>query len=123
MFYLSIHDLWVAIKYTQKKEKGKLVSIKPSLSYLTLLTVSLIEHMWYTLSAKWSGFELKVSLKIMALWDILYLKLRNLTKMLGRHFPSVLNFKSTLEVQLTASILILQAEEKKVKVIGRPRSR
>lgn len=79
--------------------------------------------MWYTLSAKWSGFELKVSLKIMALWDILYLKLRNLTKMLGRHFPSVLNFKSTLEVQLTASILILQAEEKKVKVIGRPRSR
>lgn len=70
--------------------------------------------MWYTLSAKSSGFEFKVSLKIMALWDNLYLKLGNLTTTLGRNFPSVLNFKSTLEVQMTTSILVLQAEKKKV---------
>lgn len=50
----------------------------------------------------------------MALQDILYLKLCDLTKTLGRNFPSVLNFKSTLEVQMTAGILILHAEEKKV---------
>lgn len=50
----------------------------------------------------------------MALWDIFYLKLGNLTTTPGRNFQSVLNFRSTLEVQMTTSILILQAEEKKV---------
>jgi len=76
-----------------------------------LLTVRLTEHMCYVLSAKSSWFEFKVSLEIMALWDVLYLKLGNLTTALGRNFPSVLNFKSALEVQMTTRSLILRAEE------------